>query len=44
MRTGGQPHLIVERDGYGGQDPERVVEPKLMMVIGFHEMNLHCNI
>jgi len=37
MRPWVQPLLIVEGDAYGGQDPERVVEPKLMMVIGFDE-------
>jgi hypothetical protein len=29
----------VEGDAYGGQDPERVVAPKLMIVIGFHYIN-----
>jgi hypothetical protein len=29
----------VEGDAYGGQDPERVVEPKLMIVIVFHDIN-----
>lgn len=29
----------MEGDAYGGQDPERVVEPNLMIVIGFHDIS-----
>ena len=39
MRYWWSAHRIVEGDSYGGQDPERVVEPKLMMVRGVHEIS-----